>query len=352
MIDRAKFFAGIRSGPFPGTLTPKQVEGVTKILDEWERRKLTDLRWLAYILATAKWETANTMQPVREMGGEAYLRSKRYYPWVGEGLVQTTWEVNHRKFGATAPGQMMGWPIALRAIYDGMIGGMFTGKKLGDYFNATKTDWVNARRIVNGTDKAAQIAEIAKQFYADLVAANMAPAASAAPPNLGATAAPAPPKPASDPAKDAAKTGAGAAGGAIIVGGAAAAAQQGVEAWVIVAWIAGISAAVIAIVLIGYRIKQGYWPWNSTGNQSQELSLLSLPGSEPSLEQVSQVQSALLSAASPVTPSPLFSESRKTIQRRSVKPLPKTRSQPRKSNKSKPSAVKKSSLKRKSKSKR
>jgi hypothetical protein len=33
---------------------------------------------------------------------------------------------------------------------------------LGDYFNDKVTDWVNARRIINGTDKAAVIASYAK----------------------------------------------------------------------------------------------------------------------------------------------------------------------------------------------
>ncbi len=232
MIDRKKFFDGIRSGPFPGIMDDQQVDGVSRILDEWERRKLTDLRWLAYILATAKWETAHRMQPIREMGGEAYLRSKRYYPWVGEGLVQTTWEVNHRKFGATAPGQMMGWPIALRAIYDGMIGGMFTGKKLAHYFNATTTDWNNARRIVNGTDKAAQIAAVAKQFYAALIAANTGTAPAAIPAET---------KPVSKAAK-------GAAGGAVIATGAggAAVASYGLTPFVVAGLVA---AGVIALML-------------------------------------------------------------------------------------------------------
>ena len=39
----------------------------------------------AYVLATAFWETARTIQPVREMGGEKYLRSKKCYPYVGMG---------------------------------------------------------------------------------------------------------------------------------------------------------------------------------------------------------------------------------------------------------------------------
>ncbi|AWC25440.1 hypothetical protein CO731_04937 [Aminobacter sp. MSH1] len=172
-MDRSKFYATLRarsSGAFGTSLTQGQVDGTERILDEAQRRG-TPLRHLAYILSTAYHETAHTMQPVREMGGEKYLRSKRYYPWVGEGLVQVTWEENHRKFGATAPGQMMTWPIALRAIFDGMTKGMFTGKKLDDYIHGDKVDYVGARRIVNGTDRAADLAGYAKTFETALRAA-------------------------------------------------------------------------------------------------------------------------------------------------------------------------------------
>lgn len=170
MIERKAFFDAIRHSVFPGSMGPGQVDGIGRILDEWDRRNLTDLRWLAYMLATTYWETAHTMQPIREMGGEAYLRSKKYYPWVGEGLVQVTWEANHRKYGATKPGQLMQWPIALKALFDGMIEGHFTNKKLSHYFGPGVSDWVNARRIINGIDRAQEIAAIARKFYSALLA--------------------------------------------------------------------------------------------------------------------------------------------------------------------------------------
>jgi len=172
-MDRSKFYAALRarsSGVFGTSLSQSQVDGTERILDEAQRRG-TPLRHLAYILSTAYHETAHTMQPVREMGGEKYLRSKRYYPWVGEGLVQVTWEENHRKFGATAPGQMMTWPIALRAIFDGMTKGLFTGKKLEDYIKGDRCDYVGARRIVNGTDRDDDLAGYAVTFEKALRAA-------------------------------------------------------------------------------------------------------------------------------------------------------------------------------------
>lgn len=180
-INRKTFFDGIRQTPFDGKLTRDQVEGCSTILDEWERRKLTDLRWLAYMLATTKWETAHTMQPITELGSQKYLRGKRYWPFIGRGYVQLTWEANYKKmtqqlkaaefkeFDLVAnPELALDHKVAAFIMFEGMIRGTFTGKKLADYFSATKTDWINARRIINGTDKAAQIADIAKSFYADL----------------------------------------------------------------------------------------------------------------------------------------------------------------------------------------
>ena len=50
----------------------------------------------------------------------------------------------------------------------GCVEGWFTGKKLSDYFNETTSDWVNARRIVNGTDRSHEIAGHSKAFNAAL----------------------------------------------------------------------------------------------------------------------------------------------------------------------------------------
>ncbi|MCV9997316.1 hypothetical protein OE766_03570 [Pararhizobium sp. YC-54] len=170
-MNLTTFFAYARRAPFGGRLTQAQIDGMNAILTEWDKRGLMDKRWLAYMLATAFHETGGKMQPIREAGGEKYLRSKKYYPWVGEGLVQVTWEENHRKFGATKPGQLLTMPIAIKALFDGMIKGMFTGRKLSDYFNGTANDAEGARKIVNGTDKKSLIAGYHKNFMDALEAA-------------------------------------------------------------------------------------------------------------------------------------------------------------------------------------
>lgn len=65
-MDRAKFFAGLRSALFGGKLAQGQVDGIIAILDAWQASQMKDLRWLAYMLATAYHETARTVQPIAE----------------------------------------------------------------------------------------------------------------------------------------------------------------------------------------------------------------------------------------------------------------------------------------------
>ena len=52
------------------------------------------------------------------------------------------------------------WPRAqaYRIMSVGMRKGLFTGKKMGDYLNSQGSDYVNARRIINGVDQATKIA--------------------------------------------------------------------------------------------------------------------------------------------------------------------------------------------------
>ncbi|MEJ0096162.1 MAG: hypothetical protein WDN46_22940 [Methylocella sp.] len=172
MIDQGSFFDHVRAAPFDGRLNHLQVDGMTRILGEWSRRDLTDQRWLAYMLATVFHETGTAMQPVQEAGSQAYLRSKPYYPYIGEGLVGVTWKSNYAKFGAKNPGDLLQWPLALRGLYDGMINGMYTGARLSTYFSSMHADWINARRIINGEDKNVLIAGYGHSFFTAIGAAS------------------------------------------------------------------------------------------------------------------------------------------------------------------------------------
>ena len=179
MIHRKYFFDNLRYYLFK-SFRQEQVDGLNLFLDWYdtenppapERYHLDD-RMLAYVFATTYHETAATMQPVSEYGSAAYLRSKPYYPWYGRGYVQLTWETNYRrqdtKLGLSGaliadPDLALDPTIALKVILGGMVDGDFTGKKLGDFFTDQLTDWYDARTIVNGHDRASDIARYAELF--------------------------------------------------------------------------------------------------------------------------------------------------------------------------------------------
>ncbi|NSZ52995.1 hypothetical protein G6K96_08505 [Agrobacterium vitis] len=202
IMDRAKFFAAVRSSLFGGALTQNQVNGISAILDAWQASTMTDLRWLAYMLGTAFHETAQTMQPVRETraasdeqaiaildrswakGTMRWVKSAYWRigadgkSWLGRGYVQLTHKDNYIKLGGAIDVDLIANPtlamredIALKVMFVGMSEGLFTGVKLDDFFHGTKTHWVDARRIINGTESASVVAGYGRKFYAALVGA-------------------------------------------------------------------------------------------------------------------------------------------------------------------------------------
>jgi len=184
-MNRQKFFNGIRP-IFGGYLTDSQVEGTETILDAWERHGDDNPRHLAYILATAKHETAHTMQPVRETLAKSDAKAKEILskawksgklPWVkrdywssgffGRGFVQITHAENYRKAGqklsldlVSDPSKTLEPEVAGAILVRGMLEGWFTGKSLSDF-----PDFLNMRRVVNGMDRAELIANFANGFY-------------------------------------------------------------------------------------------------------------------------------------------------------------------------------------------
>ena len=128
------------------------------------------LRQAAYMLATAKHETANTFAPIEEYGkgkGLPYGKPDRKTGLVyfGRGYVQLTWVKNYQTMGTvlglplyTQPDLALRYDVAYKIMSYGMTHGTFTGVALSRYINEGKTDYQNARKIINGTDKADLIA--------------------------------------------------------------------------------------------------------------------------------------------------------------------------------------------------
>jgi hypothetical protein len=189
-FNEGAFFDSLRGSKALGpTLSTDEVEGCQAIVGAC-RAGGYPMAWTAYALATAYHETAATMRPIREYGrgkGRKYGQpGKHGQVGYGRGYVQLTWDNNYEKADAklglggrlTADYDLALDPkIAADIMVRGMAEGWFTGKRLADYLPAagpaTRTQFEQSRRIINGTDKAALIAGHALEFQRALQAGGM-----------------------------------------------------------------------------------------------------------------------------------------------------------------------------------
>lgn len=199
LVNPKAFFDRARDVDLLGpTLTATEVAGCEALLAAC---KAWPLAHVAYALATSYHETAGTMQPIREMGGPEYLR--RLYDvqgrdperakahgnvkpgdgvrYCGRGYVQLTWQANYLKAQielglplVSTPDLAMRPDVAAKILEAGMREGWFTRHRLASHLPATgvgtRTQFIGARRIINGTDKAEKIAEHAMDFQEALMA--------------------------------------------------------------------------------------------------------------------------------------------------------------------------------------
>lgn len=184
MVNKVNFYACIRSKGLFKDLTQKQVDTIDALFFEAEKQGLT-LPQLAYCFATSyhecyNWNDPSTrMTPMNEVGGDKYLKGKKYYPYFGRGLSHITWPENYKKEAKRLGIDLVKNPELMNDIYTAsnshiycMKNGTYTGKKLSDYINENKTDFINARRIINGLDRAADIALYADKFLGCLTHQN------------------------------------------------------------------------------------------------------------------------------------------------------------------------------------
>lgn len=161
---------------------------VPLILKECVANGVTDKGKIAYILATAEHEShlGNLMT---EIGDEDYF-SRWYDPpgqvarqlgntqkgdgpkYRGRGFVQITGRRNYtdwtNRLGidlANKPEMATLPQIAAKILVIGSIKGTFTGLSLGQFIAGNTRDFFNARQVINGHDRAGDIAQIAQIYY-------------------------------------------------------------------------------------------------------------------------------------------------------------------------------------------
>lgn len=225
-MNRSVFYANIRKTLFAGSLTQAQVDGLSAILDALTAANVTDLRQQAYILATPYVETGGSYVPLTEnlnysaqaltlkfpnritrqdavkfgrtpahsanqvaianiiygggWGAKNLGNTKVGDGWLlrGRGLVQITGRRLYKLFSVIIGQDLLFHPDlacvledAAKILVVGMRDGLFTGKKVADYLGPNLSNWTGARAVVNGEDRAADIAKDAMAMYAALKAA-------------------------------------------------------------------------------------------------------------------------------------------------------------------------------------
>lgn len=191
-FDRKVFYDSVRHSLFGGELSQEQVTIMETIIDSWYVAKGQDYRHLAYVLATVKGECnfrllseSHQLRTGKRYNEKHPKTGLRYY---GRGLPQLTWYENYLKMEkllgiplTEKPDLMLELKTSVLVLLEGMYRGMsksgdFTGHSLEDYFNKSTEDPVGARRIVNGTDRAGEFAQMYRQFKSAMEKAGMNPA--------------------------------------------------------------------------------------------------------------------------------------------------------------------------------
>ncbi len=161
----------VARGSVPGLLSAIRAEGLTA-------------QQAAYVLATAQHETGlgqtmteiwgPTARQLKYEGNVATLGNTQPgdgYLFRGRGYVQLTGRRNYQDWTdrlgidlITDPDRATEPEIAAQILVGGMTQGTFTGLRLDEYVNANGTDFVGARRVVNGQDRAELIAGYAENY--------------------------------------------------------------------------------------------------------------------------------------------------------------------------------------------
>lgn len=173
-----------------GSLSQSQVDGLNFLVSKMKQAGFTYPE-AAYGLATVYIETDKTFQPIAEKGSDKYLSkydtgtlAKRLgntpeadgdgQKYKGRGYVQITGLANYKFFSKITGKDLVNNPdlaldaeVSAHIMTHGMLNGSFTGvgfrrKRPVSRYNIHQ--YTKARNIINGTDRATEIAQFAMIF--------------------------------------------------------------------------------------------------------------------------------------------------------------------------------------------
>jgi predicted chitinase len=185
-MNRIVFYNALRSSNmlFGQVLSSKQVEAMDALVDVSDQEGL-EIRGLAYVFASIYHETGTLMFPIKETvkrthkdknpkdsvviarldrawaNGQLPWVKEPYWRegWFGRGGIQLTHKDNYGKMGRALGLNLIGQPemaldpyISAQIAIIGCRDGMFTGRRLDQFFNDKTDNAPGARRIVNGRE--------------------------------------------------------------------------------------------------------------------------------------------------------------------------------------------------------
>jgi peptidoglycan hydrolase-like protein with peptidoglycan-binding domain len=160
----------------PPEIRPFAQQNLPLVLAQCLASGVINRKQIAYVFATAEHESHFGRFMIELASGDAYegrldlgnIRPGDGRRYKGRGFVQITGRTNYTRWGKRLGLDLVGKPelasrpdVGAQILVQGMRDGSFTSLKLDDFIGS---DFVSARKIINGLDRAQDIAAIAKAY--------------------------------------------------------------------------------------------------------------------------------------------------------------------------------------------
>lgn len=182
LVLSSGFQSAVAQTLYYGSLPDWQLTPLNMIYSEAKARHRS-VYDTAYAMATGHHETGRWryLEEIGHGSGRPYgipinLKAGKTVTYHGRGWVHITWLGNYARFVlplgmdiVSNPDLVLEPRVACFIMWEGMVHGMFTGHSFNTHTDENGVlNYKEARRIINGTDKASLIAEYAEKFEAAL----------------------------------------------------------------------------------------------------------------------------------------------------------------------------------------